>query len=216
MPDYAYEEQLSSFPVIGIDEVGYGAWAGPVVVAGVFLDLSMWKPRELALIDDSKKLTAKKRGVIDAYMAEGEGTLVFSHVVFIEAPHIDQVGIKKATHFGIEGVVRGLLKKYPSHKWGGVLMDGLTTPHLPLPARCIVKGDQKSLSIAAASVMAKEARDRVMRTLSQSYPHYGWETNVGYGTKDHQKGILTHGCCGHHRFSYKPLHQYKERAVRTS
>ncbi len=209
MPDYTYESQFSEQRVMGIDEVGYGAWAGPVGVGAVYLDIASLDPEDLAHIDDSKKLSSKKRAQVARFLQSKEGVSIFSYIHLISSQQIDHLGIKQATLMGMTQAIQGLMDKYPSMAWGGVLVDGLSAPKSLLPVQCIVKGDQKSLSIAAASILVKEARDELMRGLSEKYPMYGWDSNVGYGTKDHRMGIQEYGCCSYHRFSYKPLQTYK-------
>lgn len=179
--------------VAGVDEVGRGPWAGPVTACAVILD-----PQKIPEgLDDSKKLTAKRREYLfDLILA----TAMVS-CVHVEVEEIDRINILQATFRAMERAVSGL--PIPDH----ALIDGnKIPPNLRCPATAVVKGDGKSVSIAAASIVAKVTRDRLMLDLSKSFPGYGWETNAGYGTKMHQSGLLNNGVTPHHRRSFKPIH----------
>jgi ribonuclease HII len=179
--------------IAGVDEVGRGPWAGPVTVCAVILD-----PDNIPDgLNDSKKLTAKRReALFDPIMQTAQVSLVH-----VEVDEIDQINILQATFRGMERAVAGLPPV--DH----ILIDGnKIPPNLNAPATAVVKGDAKSASIAAASIIAKVTRDRLMLDLSKLHPHYGWETNAGYGTKIHQSGLLNHGVTPHHRRSFKPIH----------
>lgn len=179
--------------IAGIDEVGRGPWAGPVTACAVILD-----PNNIPNgLNDSKVLTAKRREqLFDLIMDSAQVSCVH-----VEVTEIDQVNILQATFRAMERAVSHL--PIPNH----ILVDGnKLPPNLPSPATAIVKGDAKSVSIAAASIIAKVTRDRLMSDLSEAYPGYGWEKNAGYGTKMHQLGLLNHGVTPHHRRSFKPIH----------
>ena len=179
--------------IAGIDEVGRGPWAGPVTACAVILD-----PNNIPNgLNDSKVLTAKRREqLFDLIMDSAQVSCVH-----VEVTEIDQVNILQATFRAMERAVSYL--PIPNH----ILVDGnKLPPNLPSPATAIVKGDAKSVSIAAASIIAKVTRDRLMSDLSEAYPGYGWEKNAGYGTKMHQLGLLNHGVTPHHRRSFKPIH----------
>ncbi len=179
--------------IAGIDEVGRGPWAGPVTACAVILD-----PNNIPDgLNDSKVLTAKRREqLFDLIMDSAQVSCVH-----VEVTEIDQVNILQATFRAMERAVSHL--PIPNH----ILVDGnKLPPNLPSPATAIVKGDAKSVSIAAASIIAKVTRDRLMSDLSEVYPGYGWEKNAGYGTKMHQLGLLNHGVTPHHRRSFKPIH----------
>ena len=179
--------------IAGIDEVGRGPWAGPVTACAVILD-----PNNIPNgLNDSKILTAKRREqLFDLIMDSAQVSCVH-----VEVTEIDQVNILQATFRAMERAVSHL--PIPNH----ILVDGnKLPPNLPSPATAIVKGDAKSVSIAAASIIAKVTRDRLMSDLSEAYPGYGWEKNAGYGTKMHQLGLLNHGVTPHHRRSFKPIH----------
>ena len=179
--------------IAGIDEVGRGPWAGPVTACAVILD-----PNNIPNgLNDSKILTAKRREqLFDLIMDSAQVSCVH-----VEVTEIDQVNILQATFRAMERAVSHL--PIPNH----ILVDGnKLPPNLPSQATAIVKGDAKSVSIAAASIIAKVTRDRLMSDLSEAYPGYGWEKNAGYGTKMHQLGLLNHGVTPHHRRSFKPIH----------
>jgi len=196
MANYELETELRSSGhsiIAGVDEVGRGPWAGPVTACAVILD-----PDNIPDgLNDSKKLTAKRReDLFDQIMAAAQVSCVH-----VSVEEIDQINILQATFRAMERAVAGL--PVPDH----ILIDGnKIPPNLPSPASAIIKGDGKSVSIAAASIIAKVTRDRLMLDLSNSHPGYGWETNAGYGTKMHQSGLLNHGVTPHHRRSFKPIH----------
>lgn len=179
--------------VVGVDEVGRGPWAGPVVACAVRLHAV--PPTGL---DDSKKMSAKKREMFAALLP-GIADIGFGEASVQE---IDALNIRQATHLAMRRAIAAL-PQTPDY----LLIDGNDMPRdLPCKGETVVKGDSKSASIAAASVMAKTRRDQGMVALSQQHPGYGWETNVGYGTKAHQEGLRTLGVTPHHRRSFKPIH----------
>jgi len=193
-PTFEFETPAPQ-PVCGVDEVGRGPWAGPVMAAAVILD-----PLNIpAGLNDSKKLTAPRR---EALFAE----IMASATVSIGAAsvqEIDRINILQATFLAMRRAIEGL-EIQPRF----ALVDGnKIPPNLPCKARAIVKGDARSLSISAASIIAKVTRDRLMCDLSATFPGYGWETNMGYGTKAHQEGLARLGVTPHHRVSFKPIHK---------
>ncbi len=199
MPDFSLEQNFrkEGYSLIaGVDEVGRGPWAGPVLTCAVIIDEESFPTDLRLLLDDSKKLTDKKREALfepikaNAIYAFGEASV----------EEIDQINILQATFLAMRRAV-GSLSQQPD----AVLVDGNKDPILNLPTRCIVKGDGKSLSIAAASILAKVTRDRLMADLAQVHPFYAWERNAGYGTKAHQEGLSSHGVTPHHRRSFKPI-----------
>jgi len=180
--------------VAGVDEVGRGPLAGPVTAAAVILDPEV-VPEGL---NDSKKLTARTRDLLY------DQILACAHVSVAHATveEIDQLNILYASHLAMERAVAGLV---PSADF--VLVDGNIVPKgLDCPARALVKGDGRSLSIAAASIVAKVVRDRIMVDLAQQHPGYGWEKNAGYPTKAHREALVRLGVTPHHRRSFKPVH----------
>jgi ribonuclease HII len=185
-------------PVAGIDEAGRGPWAGPVVVAAVILD-----PNRIPEgLNDSKLLTPEERA--DRY-EEIVATSIVS-VVVGPVKQIDRINILQASLWGMRRAYRGL--QVPI---GAAIIDGNIVPkRFPCKARAVVGGDGLSLSVAAASIVAKVTRDRMMVKLSRRYRRYAWDSNKGYGTREHAEAIKKHGVCTHHRRSFSPI----ERALR--
>ncbi len=181
--------------VAGIDEVGRGPLAGPVVAAAVVLD-----PAQIPEgLNDSKQMTAKRREALFEVLHD------IADVSIAEASvrEIEEVNILQASHLAMVRAVSGL--KSPADF---VLIDGNKVPRgLNVPASAIIKGDTRSLSIAAASIVAKVWRDRLMLSLAQQHPGYGWETNAGYPTKEHKAGLKSHGVTQHHRRTFAPVHK---------
>ena len=185
-------------PVAGIDEAGRGPWAGPVVVAAVILN----PDRIPAGLNDSKLMTPEARE--DRY-AEILATSCVA-IAIGQVRRIDRDNILQASLWGMRVAYRALRVPVAS-----ALIDGHIVPRrFPCPASAIVGGDGLSLSVAAASIVAKVTRDRLMIKLSRRYRRYGWESNKGYGTQEHADAIKKHGVCTHHRRSFSPI----ERALR--
>lgn len=180
--------------VAGVDEVGRGPLAGPVTAAAVVLD-----PNNIpAGLNDSKKLSAKRR---EALAEELMGCADVS-IAHASVEEIDEHNILRASHLAMQRAVEGL-RSVPDH----LLIDGNMIPRgLQLPSSAIVKGDARSVSIAAASIVAKITRDRIMMDLAQQFPGYGWETNAGYPSKSHKAALQNLGVTPHHRRSFKPVH----------
>lgn len=196
LPDYALEtERLSRglSRIAGLDEVGRGPLAGPVVAAAVVLDGNAIPDG----LNDSKKLTAGDR---ERIMPE---ILRFADVsiAFASAGEIDAVNIRQATFLAMLRAVAGLSER-PCH----VLIDGRDVPHpLLSTGSAIVGGDARSVSIAAASIVAKVVRDRMMTRLCRSFPAYGFGRHMGYATAEHLAALTSHGPCIFHRFSFRPI-----------
>jgi ribonuclease HII len=183
------------WPVAGVDEVGRGPMAGPVAAAAVILD-----PKRLPRgIDDSKALTAKAREAVFDRIMESAFAV---GVAYVSAAEIDATDIRKASLAAMSRAVKALSSP-PAH----VLVDGRDLPELPCSALAIVKGDAASLSIAAASIVAKVTRDRLMRHVATHYPGYGFEDNVGYFTKQHRAALALLGPTPFHRMSFAPLRE---------
>ena len=205
-PDYTIEAaaQAKGFlRIAGVDEVGRGPLAGPVTAAAVVLDVSQI-PEGL---NDSKKLSAKKRDAVEVQILEKTAWAV-AHASVEE---IDEHNILRASHLAMERAVAAL-DPAPDY----LLIDGNLIPRgLELPSEAVIKGDGKSLSIAAASILAKQARDRLMVELAQQFPGYGWEKNAGYPSKQHRDALQILGVTPHHRRSFKPVHNilYQARNV---
>ena len=197
MPDYSHETaalEKGTGPVAGVDEVGRGPLCGPVVAAAVILNPANI-PDGLA---DSKKLTAKRREILFDRIVETSQYCVAEASV----QEIDQINILQASLLAMRRALDGLARAP-----GFALIDGNhLPPDLPMPAQAIIKGDDRSLSIAAASIIAKVSRDRQMTALAAEFPGYGWENNAGYGTKQHLEGLNRLGVTPHHRRSFKPIH----------
>ncbi|OWY02221.1 MULTISPECIES: ribonuclease HII [Thioclava] len=196
-PDFSFEEAAFArglIVVAGVDEVGRGPLCGPVTAAAVILDPACI-PEGL---NDSKKLSAKRRADLAARIMDCAEFCV-AHASVEE---IDELNIYHASHLAMCRAVTGLAR-IADH----VLVDGNRVPSdLQLSCEPIVKGDARCLSIAAASILAKEARDLLMVDLAQQYPGYGWERNAGYATKDHLQALLDLGVTPVHRRSFKPVH----------
>lgn len=178
----------------GLDEVGRGCLAGPVVAAAVILPEGFSHPD----LDDSKKLTAAKRRLLDVYIREH--ALAYA-IAEVSAPEIDQINILNASFLAMHRALDQLLLRPEL-----LLVDGNRfKPYGELPHHCIVKGDGKFASIAAASVLAKQYRDALMEQLHVQYPAYGWDRNVGYPTAQHRKALAEHGITPWHRRSFSLL-----------
>lgn len=185
-------EQSFSCPVAGIDEAGRGAWAGPVVAAAVILDAAHLPHG----INDSKKLSKKKREQLyDQIMATSRAGIGQASVAEIDAHNI-----LAATFLAMARAVAAL-PRAPGH----ILVDGNQRPPIDVPLTCVVGGDGRSLSIAAASIVAKVFRDRLMADLHKTSPDYGWARNAGYGTADHQRALRLVGINPNHRKSFAPV-----------
>lgn len=205
-PNYEVEKSYKNLFVVGIDEAGRGPLAGPVVAACVFLDSEFLCDEICAKINDSKKISAAKRKEIFLHLKQK----VKFGVGIVDEKIIDEINILQATKLA-------MLKAYEDFCVKNkilpqvILVDGNFSPFKKqdqiqeiLP---IVKGDQKSLSIAAASIVAKEVRDEIMLQLHQKYPQFGWDKNAGYPTKFHVDRILEFGVCEFHRKSFGPVRE---------
>jgi ribonuclease HII len=182
--------------VAGVDEAGRGPLAGPVCAAAVVLPEGF----EHEVLNDSKQLSAGQRALIFEELTVLRG-LVWS-MVMIHADEIDRINILQATHAAMR---RAVLDLAPGADCA--LIDGRPVPDFPLPCQSLVKGDSVSLSIAAASVVAKVSRDRFMIAAAREYPEYGFERHKGYGTRRHLQALRRHGPCPLHRRSFEPVHQ---------
>jgi ribonuclease HII len=190
--------------IAGIDEAGRGPWAGPVVAAAVMLlDEAGATALRAAGVDDSKALTRKARERCFAAILEQRdaGNLALA-VAPASVAEIDAHNILAATMCAMSRAVAAL-PVAPAR----ALVDGNRTPDLPCPCECIVGGDAKVLSIAAASIAAKVTRDGTMAQLAARFPGYGWERNAGYGTAEHRRALESLGVTPHHRKSFAPVRQ---------
>lgn len=197
MPDLKLEELKKSEGlrwIAGIDEAGRGPLAGPVSAAAVILPEGFSHD----LLDDSKKLTEKRRQLIYEELVSRDD--VDWSLAYAEVDEIEEINILKATHAAMARAA-GALGQAPDF----CLIDGLSVPHFPLASEGVVKGDGKSLSIAAASVIAKVSRDQRMLEYAKRYPEYGFERHKGYGTKLHLEALKKHGPCPIHRKTFAPV-----------
>lgn len=207
MPDLSIERGFAG-PVIGIDEAGRGPWAGPVTVAAAWLhpDAVASLPPGL---DDSKKLSPRKRTDFHHLLTSGPH---LHALVSVPVEVIDRDGILRATLDAMAMAAATLANMIRDAGHGAaaqILIDGnQMPPGLTIPAQTVVKGDSRSLSIAAASVIAKHERDLVMTALAAAHPGYGWETNMGYGTAAHRDALARLGVTPHHRHSFAPVRDH--------
>lgn len=200
MPPCTFDlEQNYAFPVCGLDEAGRGPLAGPVVAACVYVPtdkrgLGFWDD-----VNDSKKLSAKKRDTLFDHIRE--------HCIYgiaeASVDEIDQLNILRASLLAMK---RSFDIMGGKADWVA-LVDGNQKPPLPCTIQTVIKGDSISRSIAAASILAKVTRDRVMEDLCKQYPMYGWSKNAGYGTALHLNALREHGITAHHRKSFAPIRQ---------
>jgi len=199
---YRYEREFSAAGcqyIAGIDEAGRGPLAGPVVVAAVILPLGLFLPK----LNDSKKLSAKSRDTL--YDLIVEKAIAVERAV-IDAAVIDRINIYQATINGMYDSIFAL-KPQPQQ----VLIDAVPLKQLPMPSLPIIKGDSKSASIAAASIIAKVERDRMMDEYDKIYPEYGFAQHKGYGTAQHVAALEKYGACPIHRCSFEPVKSLPQR-----
>jgi ribonuclease HII len=201
-PNFAFEDRLRGV-ICGVDEVGRGPWAGPVVAAAVVLD----RHNTPAGINDSKIVPPAVREKIFRALTElaatGKAAIGIGSASVAE---IDELNILGATMLAMQRAVKALPRR-PDH----ALIDGNRRPDLPCRCTAVIKGDSLSLSIAAASIVAKVTRDRLMLDLAACHPGYGWERNKGYGTAQHAAALLALGLTAHHRLSFAPVNRAANR-----
>ena len=202
MPTFRFEkaavEQFPPGPVVGIDEAGMAPLAGPVVAGAVILDQDKL-PRKLRReLKDSKQVIGPKREELFALLYDCGAAIIGVGVA--EVHEIESFNILNASHRAMARAYEGLKQQVAI-----ALVDGNRKPPLPCAVQTIVDGDTKSLSIAAASILAKVTRDRIMVNLAAQHPGYGWETNVGYGTPEHLAALARLGLTAHHRRTYAPV-----------
>ena len=192
-----FEKELNLqgfFKICGVDEAGRGPLAGPVVAAAIILP----KKINLKRVDDSKKVSEKNR--LDIFKRLTEHENVIYNVSIIDHTIIDKINIHQASLLAMKKAVMGL-KILPEY----LLFDGRIHPLMTIPSKAIINGDCKSVSIAAASIIAKVTRDNIMNEYHQMYPNYGFNLHKGYGTEMHRKALLEFGLCAIHRRSFEPV-----------
>jgi ribonuclease HII len=195
-PDYSFEKACGAGRVAGVDEVGRGALAGPVVAAAVIFDYRTMPAFLIENLCDSKKINRKARQIL------------FNEIV--ACAHVGIGAASVAEIYAVNILRAALLAMTRALNAIGAppdvaIIDGNQAPAAPCPTRCIVGGDNRSLSIAAASIVAKITRDALMTKLAGRYPAYGWERNVGYGTAAHVTALDSFGPTCHHRLGFQPV-----------
>lgn len=191
------------FSILGVDEVGRGCWAGPVCAGAVSLDyhrVLALDPHLLGLIRDSKKLSsAQRQKVIPLIESVAQGI----GIGWSSVEEVESLGLQKSIFVAMQRAIAA-----SGMRPGMVLVDGnLKIPNLEYAQQTVVKGDSLCFAIAAASILAKEARDGWMRNVAKEYPGYGFESHVGYGTKQHQDGLKRAGLCPLHRRNFAPIRE---------
>lgn len=201
-PDLALEKTLFHAGIeftAGLDEAGRGAWAGPVAAAAVILPFTPEIESDLLGVRDSKQLTCQKREELAPVI---QACALAWGVGFSSREEIDRIGILPATRLAMQRALASL-KIEPVH----LIIDALFLPEIALPQTALIKGDQRSLSVAAASILAKTSRDAWMCSLDDCYPGYDFARHKGYGTKQHQQALSSLGICPEHRCSYAPIRE---------
>ena len=206
MPTFRHENRLgrkTGAVICGVDEAGRGPLAGPVVACAAILPLSGISTRLLGALEDSKRLSAEVREEV-AIKLRVKAVWCLGLATVEE---IDRFNILRATFMAMRRAFEGLAlaapEAFPTH----ALIDGNQKPGLPCTETTVVEGDHLSYSIAAASILAKVARDKMMRELHLEHSRYGWEHNMGYGTREHLAAIDAHGLTPHHRTSFRPVYE---------
>lgn len=204
MPSFELED-LSEGVVFGVDEAGRGPWVGPVVAGCVVFLRREVEPFLLENLNDSKKIQKKKREVLyEMLLKEQEKGNVKIGIGEASSKEIDELNILNATFLAMNRAISqcGIEPDM-------VLIDGNRVPkNFKYEAKAVVKGDAKSYSISAASIMAKVYRDRLMEKMAEKYPYYGFQNNAGYGTKEHIEALKKYGITPEHRKSYQPIKEY--------
>lgn len=199
-PDFS-REPVELGIVCGVDEAGRGPLAGPVYAGCVYIPPEKRTHPVWTAVRDSKKLTASRRDDLfsviqtQSFFGIGEATV----------EEIDEINILQATYLAMGRAIENMKNNFSLLTLDLVLIDGNRAPDMDYQTRTVVKGDALSISIAAASILAKVSRDRVMSDLHAQFPAYGWGSNAGYGTAAHLEAIKTHGICAHHRKSFEPI-----------
>ena len=192
-------DQQFKYPLCGIDEVGRGPLCGPVVAACVHIPPENLNNPLWDSINDSKKISAIKREKLFKPLKE----LCFYGIAEASAQEIDEINIHHATLLAMKRAYQCMIDRNGIEP-KTALIDGKFAPDLACSTQTVIKGDATSLCIATASIIAKVTRDRLMVKLHEEYPHYGWDSNAGYGTKAHMEGLQSHGLTPFHRLSFAP------------
>jgi ribonuclease HII len=191
-----HERELAADHVVGVDEVGYGAWAGPIGVAAAYIDSSQCSSQWLSALRDSKTLSAKQRHtIIQIFTSNPQWGEV--RMAWVDAEHIKPGLALRLTLDAMAKAVQAM--SFPVQ---GVVVDGRHDVPLDIPQKTVCGADSQSASVALASIVAKVARDTLMTELHEQYPMFGWATNMGYGTAMHRLAVAMHGVSPHHRVHY--------------
>lgn len=201
-PDWSRED-ISFGIVCGVDEAGRGPLAGPVFAGCVYVPPETRKHPVWKAVRDSKQLTATRRDDLFAVIQ----TQACFGIAKASVEEIDEINILRASHLAMHRAIENMRAKFSLSKLDLALIDGNMAPKIEHPVQTVIKGDALSISIAAASILAKVSRDRYMHQLHETYPHYGWVTNVGYSTAEHLDALHRHGPCEHHRRSFAPCRE---------
>lgn len=204
MLNFSFENKNND-PVCGLDEVGRAPLAGPVVAACVYIppektDKEIWNH-----INDSKLITPKRRSELFAEIQSHSSWAIAE----ASAREVEELNIVQASFLAMKRAYTRMCQK-DNIQISMALIDGHISPQLPCKTQTVIKGDQKSVSIAAASILAKVYRDEFMKKLAEDHPHYGWERNVGYPTREHLDAIDLHGITDHHRKTFAPVRNFIE------
>lgn len=197
VPDFSREAEGI---ICGCDEAGRGPLAGPVTAACVFIPHENRNHKIWQQVKDSKLLSLEQREEMFMLIQDNSCFGIASSSV----AEIDEINILHAAILAMRRSTEQMCEEFKIQP-DLVLLDGNYKPQFPYPVQTVVKGDMLSVSIAAASILAKVTRDRAMKELHDEYPHYGWLTNAGYGTPVHLKALNEHGPCGHHRKHFAPV-----------
>jgi ribonuclease HII len=199
-PNFSIEDEFDG-SICGLDEAGRGPLAGPVVAACVIIPKEKRRLKFVKQIHDSKQVSAEKREELYGAITEN---FVFG-IAEVPSQKIDEINILQASLLAMR-----LAYEKIETDIAYALVDGNHCPVLPCPAKYVIGGDARSISIAAASILAKVTRDRLMRKLAEEHPHYGWHSNVGYSTRGHLEAINRHGITSYHRRSFEPVRNFIE------
>lgn len=203
-PDFELEHGTQQL-VFGLDEVGRAPLCGPVVVGCVYIPKDKYDAPVWASVNDSKKLSKKKR---EALFEDIKAACLWS-VAEASVQEVENLNIVGASFLAMKRALLDVMRQIDTENEYLALIDGHISPkNFPCPTQTVIKGDSKSISIAAASILAKVARDRYMEKLAGQHPHYGWERNAGYPTREHLEAINTHGLTSHHRKTFAPVRNF--------